>query len=297
MMFRDREAAGQQLAGSLAKYRGKDVVVYALPRGGVVLGAEVAKDLHAPLDLLIARKVGHPLSSEYAIGAVTEMGEPVWNKWEASEQSASWREEQVRLAKREAYRRRIKYQGDQPTTEVKGKVAIVVDDGVATGLTLIAALKDLTKRHPKKIVVAVPVATAELSPEILDCTDELVVLYVPSHLGSIGAYYENFDQVSDEEVRQLMDAYRAAPVSEPLDLENLNTVVATVTDYPVTSKQLAGRAKRLHAPSNVVAFFESISPEIRFENKTDIMKRSEESKLLTEEEPGQPEERLRSYDS
>ncbi len=297
MVFKNRTDAGLQLARTLTAYRGMDVVVYALPRGGVVLGAEVARYLNAPLALIIPRKIGHPLSPEYAIGAVTETGEPVWNPAELKFTNEPWRQRQVELARREAKRRRVRYQGDQPVPDGAGITAILVDDGIATGLTVIAAVRDLRKLRPAQIVVAVPVAPEDVPREIIESADDIVVLELPAKfLGAIGAYYRNFDQVSDEEVRQLMNAYRPAPRAEPLDLAALNAMLATVEHFPVTSGEIASRARRLQAPANVVSFFESIPHDTKFTNRADIMRRSEITEVLLNEELGEPGENLRSYD-
>ncbi len=208
MMFQDRIEAGRKLAASLDKYRGTEAVVYALPRGGVVVGAEVAKYLKAPLDLIIARKIGHPLSPEYAIGAVTETGEPVWNKAETRSSSKQWQEDQVRRARDESKRRRLDYIGARPDISVKGKTAIVVDDGIATGLTMIAAIADLRRRQPKEIIVAVPVAPKDTAEKLEGLSERTIVLHIPDDtFWAIGNYYHNFGQVEDEEVKNLMEQF------------------------------------------------------------------------------------------
>lgn len=208
MMFQDRTDAGKKLAVSLDRYRGAGVVVYALPRGGVVVGAEVANRLNAPLELIIARKIGHPLSREYAIGAVTEFGEPVWNKAEIKSMSKAWQEGQVQQARDESKRRRLSYVGGQPSIPVRGKTAIVVDDGIATGLTMTAAIADLRKRQPKEIIVAVPVAPKDTAEELAGLSDRIVILNIPDGtFWAIGNYYLDFGQVEDEEVHRLMEQF------------------------------------------------------------------------------------------
>ncbi len=297
MVFKNRIEAGRKLAKALERYRGGDVVVYALPRGGVVLGAEVARYLGAPLDLIIPRKIGHPLSPEYAIGAVTETGQPIWNKSELGFTDLKWREDQVKAARQEARRRRVKYSAGLTVPEVEGKTAVIVDDGIATGLTMVAAIRDLLKRGPKSVVVAVAVAPESIQHDIADYADEYVVLNVlPGYFGAIGAYYEDFPQVDDEEVRGLMDAYHAAPADEPLDLAGINAVLATIKRYPITSSEMAAQARRLHSPKNVVQFFESIPGDTEFQDRIEIMRRSEEAEVIMEEEADQPAEKPRSYD-
>lgn len=211
-MFKDRIDAGKKLTGALEKYNGEGVVVYALPRGGVVLGAEVARVLHTPLDLVIPRKIGHPLNPEYAICAVTESGELICNEEERATIDKEWLKEAIEKEKREAKRRRETYLGlGKPnlrvyeTLRLKGKTAIIVDDGVATGLTIRAAIKDIRVKNPKKLVVAVPVVPKDVAEILRKESDELVALEIPEHyLGAVGAYYCGFGQVEDEEVIKLL---------------------------------------------------------------------------------------------
>ena len=204
-MFKDREEAGRMLARQLVQYRGKDAIVYALPRGGVMLGFEVARFIDAPLDLVIARKIGHPENPEYAIGAVTEEGEMFCNEKEKKELDASWLAEEIKKEQKEAKRRREAYLEGRPRLSAKGKIAIVIDDGVATGLTLLSALKSIRKDEPKELVVAVPVAPNDVVETLRSAADTVVVLMDEKmYLGAVGAYYHNFPQVSDEEVIELL---------------------------------------------------------------------------------------------
>jgi putative phosphoribosyl transferase len=206
-MFIDRIDAGKKLARALIGYKERPVVVYALPRGGVVLGFEVARALEAPLDLIVVRKIGHPAQPEYAIGAVAEDGYLVINPGEADALDALWLKRAVAEERNEAQRRRTVFLEGQNPIPVEGKTAIIVDDGLATGLTMQAAIHEIRKRGPQKIVVAVPVAARESANALASEVDELVVLYIPEGwFGAIGAFYERFDQVSDEEVVKLMKA-------------------------------------------------------------------------------------------
>lgn len=209
-MFQDRRDAGKKLADALIAYRGQDVVVYALPRGGVVLCVEVARTLKAPLDLIVVRKIGHPLQPEYAIGAVAEDGYLVVNPDEIAGLDKRWFDRASAAELEEAQRRRKLFlQGRRPIA-VKEKVAIIVDDGLATGLTMLAAIHEIRKRHPQKLVVAVPVAAYETTEKLRSIVDDLVVLHIAEWMSAIGAFYERFDQVSDDEVVALMNV--AAPV-------------------------------------------------------------------------------------
>ncbi len=205
-MFKNRKEAGQLLAEQLLEYRGQDIVVYALPRGGVVLGFEIAKFLQAPLDLVITRKIGHPNNPEYAVCAVTEESKPFWNEMERATLDPRWLEEEIKKEREEAKRRRILYLKNQKRQSAKNKVAIVVDDGVATGLTLRAALCSIRQEEPKELVVAVPVAPHELVDILRAEADRVFVLQDElRYLGAVGAYYQNFPQVSDEEVIALLE--------------------------------------------------------------------------------------------
>ena len=207
-MFLDRKDAGRKLAEALLHYKRQPAVVYALPRGGVAVAAEVAEALELPLDLIIVRKIGHPQSREYAIGAVTEDGDLVSNPQETLQLDPDWIASAAAEQMAEAQRRRSLYLKDRNPIDVRDKTAIIVDDGLATGYTMEAAMSQLRKRHPRKIVVAVPVAAPDTANRIRDEVDELVVIDVPrGWFGAIGAYYRNFDQVRDEEVVALMDAF------------------------------------------------------------------------------------------
>jgi predicted phosphoribosyltransferase len=205
MHFRDRVDAGKQLAQALKKYQKHDGVVYALPRGGVVLGVEVARALDMPLDLLIPRKIGHPLQPEYAIGAVVENGEMVCNQHEVARVDPQWFRQEVEAERQEAHRRRELYLGEREPSPVENKTAIIVDDGIATGLTMEVAIRDARRRRPAHLVVAVPVAPPETVERLSREVDEFLVLDPsPYYIGAVGAYYDHFNQVTDEEVIALL---------------------------------------------------------------------------------------------
>jgi predicted phosphoribosyltransferase len=215
MIFRDRAEAGRMLAAALLKYKDSDVVVYALPRGGVAVGVEIAKSLNADLDLIIARKIGHPFSPEYAIGAVGENGHVVFEEAESSRVDQQWLARKVEEECREAQRRRATYLAGRESIPAKGRTAIIVDDGIATGLTMKLAIKELKHQSPKAIVVAVPVTPPDTAREIRKAVDELISLDTPAFFHAISNYYEDFPQLSDREVIRLMqsaDSRRAQPV-------------------------------------------------------------------------------------
>jgi predicted phosphoribosyltransferase len=206
-MFSDRAEAGKRLAEALHQYRGQEAIVYALPRGGVVVGAEVARALELPLDLVIVRKVGHPMQPEYAIGAVSEDGELIADSQEVAQVDPDWLESAAAEQVAEARRRRSLYLRGRRRMDARGKIAIVVDDGLATGLTMEAAIRQLRKRRAAKIVAAVPVAAPDTAHRLRSGVDELVVLEVPhGWFGAIGSYYRDFEQVSDDEVVALLGA-------------------------------------------------------------------------------------------
>lgn len=210
MRFTDRTEAGQLLADKLKKYKDKDIVVYALPRGGVVTALEIAKYLDAPLDLVITRKIGHPYQPEYAIAAVAENGHIVGTQSELESVDKKWLKEEIERQKQEAKRRRKKYLAGREKREVHGKVAILVDDGIATGLTMRAGIKELQHRHPKKIVIAVPVIPQSTSAVLKKEKSEVIALDVPpddKFLGAVGSYYEDFSPVEDEEVIAILKTY------------------------------------------------------------------------------------------
>ncbi len=205
MHFKDRTEAGQLLAEKLIKFRGMDGVVYALPRGGVPLAAEVAFALGMPLDLLIPRKIGHPLNPEYAICAVGEGGKTVCNELETSRVDPEWLKTTVNREQAEAHRRRLQYLADQAPLPVTGKVAIIVDDGIATGLTMQAAIRDIKQRKPSQIIVAIPVSPANTAARLSQEVDKVVALDIPEfYLGAVGAYYDDFSQTTDEEVKAIL---------------------------------------------------------------------------------------------
>ncbi len=204
-MFKDRTEAGLRLAKKLSKYKNQNPIIYALPRGGVVLGAEIAKTLGAPLDLIITRKIGHQFNSEYAIGAVAEDGHTIFNEAEKEQADPKWLEEKIKAEQLEAKRRREKYLRGKVPIDVKGRTVILVDDGIATGLSIFLAIEELRHQKPGKIIVAVPVVPFDTAEKIKKKVDELVALEIPeNYLGAVGSYYESFPQVEDSEVIKIL---------------------------------------------------------------------------------------------
>lgn len=204
MIFKDRIEAGQLLAQKLEKYADKDAVILGLARGGVVVAAKVAQVLQKPLDIMIVRKIGHPFNPEYAIGALAD-DEVVLNKAETDLINKDVLAKIIEKEKAEASRRRKLYLAERISIPLKNKIAILVDDGLATGLTMEAAILAVKKQKTEKIIVAVPVAPRETFKKLEAQVDEIIVINVPEYFaGAIGAYYENFGQISDEEVIELL---------------------------------------------------------------------------------------------
>lgn len=215
MIFRDRTEAGQRLADALAEYCTKDCVVLALPRGGVPVAAEIAASLGAPLDVLLVRKIGAPLQPELAVGAVVDGGAPVIVRNEDVLLATGTTDEQFRrICERELAeierRRRLYLHGRAPL-DPRGRVAIVVDDGIATGATMRAALQATRKRAPKELVLAVPVAARDTLDDLQSEADRVVCLASPEPFGAVGYYYRDFSQVSDDEVMLVLSGQRSLP--------------------------------------------------------------------------------------
>jgi len=205
MIFNDRKDAGIRLAEALGKYMGEEIVVFALPRGGVVLGAEIAKRLGAPLDLILTKKLGHPMNPEYAICGIAEQGEPICNSFELARVDPVWFQDELKRIRNEIERRRKEYFGEVRACDVEGKTAIIVDDGIATGFTMMAAISEIKKRKPKQVVVAIPVTPYDTAQALQTMVDDLVSLDIDrDYLGAVGAYYRDFSQVEDSEVISLL---------------------------------------------------------------------------------------------
>src|SRR5690606_37445427 len=202
--FHDRLDAGRRLAKALAKYKSEKPVVFALPRGGVPVAAEVAAVLEAPLDLILVRKIGVPFQPELAMGAVVDGARPITVRNEDVIRMARISESDFQyVCERELAeieRPRKRYLGDRPHPDVTGSIAIVIDDGIATGATTRAALRAMRARNPKKLVLAVPVAPTSTLESLRSEVDELICLEDYEPFGAIGAFYGDFRQVSDEEV-------------------------------------------------------------------------------------------------
>ena len=204
MPFRNRAEAGRKLAEALARYKGQKPVVLALPRGGVPVAAEVAASLEAPLDLILVRKIGVPAQPELAMGAVVDGGAPIIVRNEDVMQLAGISEAEFQAVCSEELseieRRRRRYLGDRARVDVVGRIAIVVDDGIATGATTRAALRATRMRNPQKLVLAIPVAPTDTLRVMREEADEVVCLEDYEFFGAIGRFYEDFRQTTDGQV-------------------------------------------------------------------------------------------------
>jgi len=218
MPFRDRADAGRKLAKALAGYRDQKPVILALPRGGVPVAAEVAAALNGPLDLILVRKVGVPFQPELAMGAVVDGGASIIVRNEDVIKLAGIDETTFKAVcdgeLAEIERRRQRYLGSHERVDISGRTVIVIDDGVATGATTRAALRATRMQHPKKLVLAVPVAPTESLTELGNDADDVICLEAHEFFGAIGAYYADFSQVSDQEV---IDILKRFPVQQRKD--------------------------------------------------------------------------------
>ena len=203
--FTDRVEAGRELAGSLA-HLGSDVLVLGLPRGGVPVAAQVAESLGAPLDVYVGRKLGVPGHEELAMGAIASGGVRVLDVRRAQTLGVSERdiEEVARRELVELRRREEAYRGNRPIPDARGKTGVVVDDGLATGATMQAAVRGLRERGAGRIVVAVPVASAQACSALAEEADQLVCLHQPEPFMAVGRWYDDFRPTTDEEVRHLL---------------------------------------------------------------------------------------------
>lgn len=210
-MFRNREEVASILADNLLKYKNdKDTVIVAIPRGGVPLGKVLSDKLHLPLELVLSKKIGHPYHKEFAIGAVTLKDiilSPV-----ASEVPKAYIESETEKVRNILRKRFQMYYGDEMPLNLSGKTVIIVDDGIATGNTLISCVGLIKKQQPKKIVIALPVAPKESLNQIkkMPSVDEVVCLLSPVDFYAVGQFYEDFGQVTDDEVIDILRKYKSS---------------------------------------------------------------------------------------
>jgi predicted phosphoribosyltransferase len=200
-ILQDRKQAGILLSEKLEKYEGSDAIILAVPRGGVPIGYEIAKNLHLPMDIILSKKIGHPLNKEFAIGAVSLDSTIINNHPEIPKEYIEREIKNIRESLQDKYNL---YMGNRKPADVKGKTVIVVDDGIATGNTLLASIEMLRKKYPKKIIVAVPVLPYDTIAVFKEKTDEFVYLIASRDFRGVGGFYEDFDQVNDDEVIRML---------------------------------------------------------------------------------------------
>ena len=196
-MLKDRKEAAELLTEELRKYKGEDGIVLAIPRGGVPMGAYIARQLGFPVEVVLSKKIGHPHNPEFAIGAVSIDTVEVKNSVSVPPE---YIEKQTEKIQQELKRRYQLFMGNHQPTSLKDKLVILVDDGIATGHTLLATVKLVKKQNPKKVVIAVPVAPQAAVKQFEPLVDELICPLTPLDFYAVGQYYEDFQQVSDEEV-------------------------------------------------------------------------------------------------
>jgi len=201
MIFKDRHEAGQQLARELSKYKNKkDVIVLGIPRGGVEVAFNIAKTLKIPLSIVVTKKIGHPFESEFAIGAVSPGGHYSINKQYQAEAGEGYIKNTIKELTKEINRRYKEYTNEK-LPKLKNKIVILVDDGLATGFTMLSAVEYVQSQNPKKIIVAIPVAAQDSFEKVKAAANEVVCLQIPVFFAAVGGFYQNFMQLEDEEVK------------------------------------------------------------------------------------------------
>ena len=204
-MFRDRKEAGFLLALKLKKYKDDPGIVLAVPRGGVPVAYEVAKELEFPIEVILTKKIGHPMNKEYAIGAASLSGYFILPHENVSEQYIQHEVRSIRSRLKEMYKI---FMGDREPENLEGKTVIIIDDGIATGNTLLGTVNLLRKSNPGKIIIGVPVASESAVQKLSKEVDEVVAVLIPEEFYGVGAFYENFEQVSDKEVMFYLNKLR-----------------------------------------------------------------------------------------
>lgn len=209
MLFQNRQQAGKLLAKELKKYLSdnQNLLILALPRGGAPVGFEIARTLKAPLDVIVCRKIGAPGNPEFAIGAISEAGGLFLNKQiiDAYGISQKYINDAIAAEQEKIRAYQKKFRSGESLIFLKNKVAIITDDGAATGMTMKAAIDAIRKLKPQKIIIALPVASPDTAQELRQLSDEIVILKTPSNFHAVGQFYEDFAQVETEEVKNLLN--------------------------------------------------------------------------------------------
>jgi len=201
-MFKNRSDAAAQLAEKLSRYKNTDGIVLAIPRGGVPIGKEIANELNIPLEIILSKKIGHPNNPEFAIGSVSELGVILDdNVTDIPQEYIQKEAARIQVQLKEKFKL---FMGDRKSSDLKNKIVILVDDGIATGNTILATINMIKKSLPKKIIVAVPVAPPATARKISKEVDEFICLLTPAEFYAVGQFYQDFSQVSDEDVIQML---------------------------------------------------------------------------------------------
>lgn len=205
-MFKDRTEVGRLLAGKIRNMDIKNPIVLAIPRGGVPVAKEIALEIHAPLDLIITRKIGYPGQPEFAIGSVTQEGAIILDERTIStlDVSKEYLKKETDLQREEIHRRLERYRGKQPYPDLADRDVIIVDDGIATGNTVLAAIESVKLKKPRRVTLAIGVAPADTLRKLSSKADSIICLDTPEPFYAIGEFYASFEQVEDEEVRQTL---------------------------------------------------------------------------------------------
>lgn len=201
-MFKNRLDAALQLVKKMRQFKGQDTIVFAIPRGGVPIGCTIAAELGVSVEVILSKKIGHPFNPEFAIGSVSLHGNII-NDY-AGVVSMEYINREIKRITKELKEKFKRYMGNKQPSDIKNKIAIIVDDGIATGNTLMATIDSIKKNNPKKIVVGVPVAPPRTIEKLKSKVDEFICLLSPTHFLGISQFYEDFSPVSDEEVVQLI---------------------------------------------------------------------------------------------
>lgn len=203
-MFQDRIDAGLALAQHLLHYKNANAVIMAVPRGGVPVAFPVAKILYLPLEIILSKKIGHPLHKEFAIGAVSLTGRFIAPNAQVPQQYIDKETENIRWQLQQMYQR---FLGNRQPVHVKNKTVIIIDDGIATGHTMLSTVEMIQKESPEKVVVAVPVASRQAAKMLREAADEFISVLTPPYFRAVGEFYENFMQVTDEEVMHILEQF------------------------------------------------------------------------------------------
>lgn len=204
-MFKDRIEAGSLIAAQLSVYKSDNGIVLAIPKGGVPLGYIVAKELGFPMEIVLTKKIGHPKNKEYAIGAASLSDYLIIPHYDVSEE---YIEKELKVVREKLQRMQDKFIIDHKVESLAGKTVIIVDDGMATGNTVLSTINLIKKQSPAKIIVAVPVASASAFQLVANVADDVIVLMKPPNFSGVGVYYENFNDVSEQEVLLYLEKFK-----------------------------------------------------------------------------------------